>query len=80
MVHGFISQSGGRVTIDSQPGRGTCVTMYLPVADTAASRTTTALPAENEEPRPTSNAVDKSETILVVEDDADLRDLVERSL
>src|SRR6185295_1936861 len=32
MVYGFAKQSGGTVTIASQPGRGTTVTMYLPIA------------------------------------------------
>ncbi len=29
MVYGFAKQSGGHVTIDSEPGRGTTVTLYL---------------------------------------------------
>ena len=32
MVHGFAHQSGGRVTIDSRPGRGTAVSVELPRA------------------------------------------------
>ena len=31
MVQGFVQQSGGRLTIDSRPGRGTTVSMILPV-------------------------------------------------
>jgi len=30
MVHGFAHQSGGGVAIDTEPGRGTAVTLYLP--------------------------------------------------
>ena len=30
MVYGFVKQSGGHVTIDSAPGRGTAVRIYLP--------------------------------------------------
>jgi PAS domain S-box-containing protein len=32
MVYGFAKQSGGAVTIDSAPGRGTVVTLFLPRA------------------------------------------------
>ncbi len=32
MVHGFVSQSGGEMRIDSEPGRGTKVSLYLPSA------------------------------------------------
>jgi signal transduction histidine kinase len=32
-VFGFARQSGGHVHLDSQPGAGTCATIYLPVAD-----------------------------------------------
>jgi len=31
-VYGFARQSGGDVTIDSKPGKGTTVTLYLPVS------------------------------------------------
>jgi PAS domain S-box-containing protein len=32
MVYGFVKQSGGHVQIDSAPGRGTMVRLYLPIA------------------------------------------------
>ena len=68
MVYGFARQSGGGVRLESAPGTGTCVTLYLPrvVAETAvAAATATAI-----EPRaPGSGA------ILVVEDDEDVRDV-----
>lgn len=32
MVYGFIRQSGGRVQIESEPGRGTCIRLQLPWA------------------------------------------------
>jgi PAS domain S-box-containing protein len=67
MVYGFISQSGGTVTIDSEIGRGTTVTLYLPAAETAA---------EAKRPIPATDLASLprgTERILVVEDNADMR-------
>jgi CHASE2 domain-containing sensor protein/nitrogen-specific signal transduction histidine kinase len=36
-VHGFVNQSGGAVDIDSEPGKGTAVRMYLPAAHPVAT-------------------------------------------
>jgi signal transduction histidine kinase len=33
MVQGFAEQSGGRLVIESEPGRGTRVAIWLPAAD-----------------------------------------------
>jgi PAS domain S-box-containing protein len=67
-VYGLVKQSGGYITIDSIPGSGTKVTSYLPVvsaaADVAPSRTQTA------------PAAGGTETILLVEDEAGVRELV----
>jgi two-component system cell cycle sensor histidine kinase/response regulator CckA len=32
MAYGFVRQSGGTMTIESEPGRGSAVTLYLPLA------------------------------------------------
>lgn len=65
-VYGFVKQSGGHVKIYSEVGQGTSIRMYFPRyygdARPAESDTEEALP-EGE----------RVETILVVEDDADLR-------
>jgi PAS domain S-box-containing protein len=37
MVHGLASQLGGDLSITSKPGLGTCVELYLPVSEEAAS-------------------------------------------
>lgn len=67
MVYGFIKQSGGHISVRSEVGAGTTISLYLPRAPVAAPR-----PAE-----PQSNAVQcGTETILVVEDDALVRDYV----
>ncbi len=66
MVYGFVTQSGGHVKINSDDGQGTTVRVYLPrLAGTAEPRD----PAEpTAVPEGTSD-----ETILVVEDDDDVR-------
>jgi two-component system, cell cycle sensor histidine kinase and response regulator CckA len=38
MVYGFARQSGGAVTAESTPGRGTTIRLYLPMAPTAPAR------------------------------------------
>ncbi len=67
MVYGFVTQSGGHLKIDSQPGSGTTVRIYLPRSFSAVEAP--AVPA----PR---DAVGGSETILVVEDDPQVRAIV----
>ena len=64
-VYGFVKQSGGHVKIYSEVGQGTSIKIYLPRfhGNAAAQDEPEAIPAEG----------DTTETILVVEDDADLR-------
>jgi CheY-like chemotaxis protein len=65
-VHGFVHQSGGAVDIDSEPGAGTVVRMYLPAAPNLAMTEASTAPAEPG--RATG-------TVLIVEDQPDLADL-----
>jgi CheY-like chemotaxis protein len=66
MVYGFVKQSGGHVKIYSEPGAGTTIKIYLPRLLTAIGLVESAAAAV-----PTGVG---HETILVVEDDADVRD------
>ncbi|MFT4278571.1 MAG: PAS domain S-box protein [Rhodopseudomonas sp.] len=72
MVYGFIKQSGGHITLDSEEGQGTTFRLYLPRAQAEVD----ADAAPSIEPNP----VGGTETILVVEDDAMVRSYVNAQL
>lgn len=72
MVYGFIKQSGGHITLDSEEGQGTTFRLYLPRAQIQVDAE--AAPAIEQ------NAVGGTETILVVEDDAMVRSYVNAQL
>jgi len=65
MVYGFIKQSDGHISIQSEPGHGTTVSMYLPRA-TGDSPTTPVAAG-------VFRIIHGSETILLVEDDEQVR-------
>jgi signal transduction histidine kinase len=65
MVYGFVRQSGGRVAIDSAPGQGTTVRLQLPRASVQVVSPVEPLPAQE------ADRTDK--LILVLEDEADVR-------
>ncbi|HEY7230007.1 MAG TPA: MASE1 domain-containing protein [Pseudolabrys sp.] len=66
-VHGFANQSGGAVTVASEPGRGTVVTVYLP-------RARSEVPAEQGTDSPTGRESVQG-TVLMVEDSRDVADV-----
>jgi PAS domain S-box-containing protein len=69
-VEGIARQSGGHVAVESAPEGGTTFTLHLPRLHGVARS-----PGESE-----TAATDGSETILLVEDDAQVRDVGRRSL
>ena len=72
MVYGFARQSGGEVHIESRIGEGTRVTIYLPMAEGEEA----VVPRESAP----DDAAPGNETILVVEDDEDVRDVAVKIL
>lgn len=70
-VYGIIKQSGGYIWIDSEPDRGSTFSVYLPEAESEAS-------VDAQSPAPAD--AQRWDTVLVVEDDAQVRSLVCRIL
>jgi CheY-like chemotaxis protein len=72
MVYGVVTESGGRISVASERDRGTTFTIHLPVADD-----------EITEPIATPRArrsLEGTETILLVEDEQSIRELVRKVL
>jgi nitrogen-specific signal transduction histidine kinase/CheY-like chemotaxis protein len=71
-VYGFVKQSGGNATIYSEPDRGTSINLYLPVV--CAQQAPLDLASDKQE------HVAAGETVLVVEDNPEVRKLSLRRL
>lgn len=67
MVYGIVTQAGGRLFVDSEPGQGTIVSVVLPRVHT---------PPEGTAPIEADATPSHGELVLVVEDEAGLRRLV----
>ncbi|WP_413674209.1 response regulator [Massilia cellulosiltytica] len=64
MAYGFVKQSGGEIVLRSEPGKGTSVRIYLPRSEAEP---------QHAEQAPTAPLLGGIETILVVEDEEDVR-------
>jgi PAS domain S-box-containing protein len=63
MVHGLAAQSGGKISIESTPGKGTCVEIWLPVTEEAGRDGTPEKDGAQDWANP------QGRLILVVDDD-----------
>ena len=71
-VWGFVTQSGGRIAVESAPGHGTTFTLRLPLSETA--------PAVAPKVEALAQLERGAEMILVVEDDDDVRAMTAATL
>ena len=69
-IYGIVQQSGGCILVDSKTGAGTSFTILLPSTSACAAT----------QPADITKAAPGTETILLVEDERDLRDLATRML
>ena len=66
-VYGFVKQSHGAAMIDSAPGAGTTLRLYIPSQNT---------PAATDDINPSGDAVPAGLRVLLVEDDAEVAQVV----
>ena len=71
-VYGIVKQSDGHIRVQSQPGEGTTFKIYFPLVDAPLGQPARAAPL--------GPAPEGAETILLVEDQADVRLVVRRVL
>jgi signal transduction histidine kinase/CheY-like chemotaxis protein len=71
-VYGIVKQSGGYIVTQSEPGKGTSFRIYLPRVEEPGEHT--------EANRHSVQSVGGSETVLLVEDEESVRELVRHTL
>lgn len=72
MVYGVVAESGGRISVESERDRGTTFTIHLPVAE-GETTATRSVPDGHQQ-------LQGTETILLVEDEQPIRELVRKVL
>ena len=74
IVHGIVSQSGGQIAVESEPGQGTTIAVTLPLAEQEQTQ------AHTQTETPPLSHTRRGETVLLIEDDPIVRDVVSSML
>jgi nitrogen-specific signal transduction histidine kinase/CheY-like chemotaxis protein len=69
-AYGIVTQSGGQIAVESEVGKGTTFRVYLPRIDAPSTASGRFALERNDAPKGT-------ETVLLVEDDGDVREFVQ---
>ncbi len=78
--HRFAQLMGGHMSVESEPGKGSVFTVMLPARINSDTSDVPSAKPEREQPTTASKAKSRAETILVIDDDPAVRDLMSRFL
>ncbi len=79
MAHGFVQQSGGRLEIESEPGRGTTIRMIFPQLRSEKDDAPAAQKAPGYQPTPIDHQT-APPLILVVDDNHEIAEMAQEAL
>ncbi|MGD0793218.1 MAG: ATP-binding protein [Terriglobales bacterium] len=80
-VQRIVSESGGMIAVESEPGRGTCIEVFLPAIESSIEASSNQASPPVAPPRASAHALDTSrKTILLVDDHATARKSMQRFL
>ncbi|MCU1239866.1 MAG: response regulator [Candidatus Acidoferrum typicum] len=79
ITYRFVQLMKGRISVESEPGKGATFTVHLPAQVAEASESARSTPSSDVTPT-SDESKSRRDTILVIDDDASVRDLMSRFL